>query len=378
MEFDELSLGLQQAAQGKAAVSALEQQIANAEALRNRDQPKINEYGTVSPLAVIADVMGKSRARQQLRETRPQLEKARNTVAQNENANVLYQAMEREKARKLDAERYASEQATEAEKTAYDRATISDHTTYYRADGTPVNVAFDAQGNPVNPNTGEPMSLEGLSPDNPLGGEGGSGSDGYSATAETEGRLNINTLGKVDRILALTNGFDEDTRKRLNSSSKRLTDLVAQGTGGVLGGDKLRAFIREEREKDPVVRDYFQQLAALSSVERHALFGGALSAREAQSADEFIASVLTTSLDDQLMRVNRGREASETAIRTIDLTSGGTRFGDALKNSGFTTLYPVEAEVDAQEVKNDLTFKDPVWETLYHKWKADQPAKPTP
>jgi hypothetical protein len=90
--INDLSAALRAGSQAKAQMSGLDEQYERANALRGAAGPKINQYGTVSPLSVLAGVVGKSQGRKQLRDLAPQRAAARQSMADNENAQGLYNA----------------------------------------------------------------------------------------------------------------------------------------------------------------------------------------------------------------------------------------------------------------------------------------------
>ena len=61
-------------AQVNQQLSGVNEQYERAQALRGGSAPQINQYGTVSPLSVLANVVGQSQGRRQMRELRPRRE----------------------------------------------------------------------------------------------------------------------------------------------------------------------------------------------------------------------------------------------------------------------------------------------------------------
>jgi hypothetical protein len=95
-KLNALTLALRQNAQGEADLGGLNEDYARAENMRNTSNAKVNQYGTVSPFAVMADVINQSRGRKDMREIAPQRTAARSSVANNANAFKLYQAQQAE------------------------------------------------------------------------------------------------------------------------------------------------------------------------------------------------------------------------------------------------------------------------------------------
>ena len=90
--IEELQRALRQGSDAKARLAGLDEQYQQAQD-RGVATTKKDRYGQVSPLSVLADVVGQSRSRRDMRELAPQREAARNTIAQNEHAQgALYNA----------------------------------------------------------------------------------------------------------------------------------------------------------------------------------------------------------------------------------------------------------------------------------------------
>ena len=155
--LEELQRALAQNAAAGQGLKGLEEQQAQAMALRGAPQPKINQYGDVSPLSVIANMMRQSQGRKQTRELKPQIEQARAQVAEGEHALPLFKLQqEQEKANaatarqvKEDAfkrEKFEYEQAQDV-KTAATAAGSRDRATYYDpTTGDPYTVAIGPKG----------------------------------------------------------------------------------------------------------------------------------------------------------------------------------------------------------------------------------------
>ena len=90
-KLEALSLALRQKAQGEADLMGLDEEYARASNLRDNTKSKINKYGTVSPLSLVADVINQSRGRKEMRELAPQRTAARTAISDNANALPLYQ-----------------------------------------------------------------------------------------------------------------------------------------------------------------------------------------------------------------------------------------------------------------------------------------------
>lgn len=91
-ELTKLQQLLQQKNTADATLAGLDEQYARANALRDNGFKQPDSYGVVSPLQVMADLMGKSRGRQQVRKLQPQREQARQASATAASALPLYSA----------------------------------------------------------------------------------------------------------------------------------------------------------------------------------------------------------------------------------------------------------------------------------------------
>jgi hypothetical protein len=90
--IEELQRALRQGSDAKARLSGLDEQYQQAQD-RGVATTKKDQYGQVSPLSVLADVVGQSRSRRDMRELAPQREAARSNIAQHENAQGLFNAV---------------------------------------------------------------------------------------------------------------------------------------------------------------------------------------------------------------------------------------------------------------------------------------------
>ena len=138
-KLEALSLALRQKAQGEADLMGLDEEYARASNLRDNTKSKINKYGTVSPLSLVADVINQSRGRKEMRELAPQRTAARTAISDNANALPLYQEQiaanktaydktqdvltqfNTDAANKESLRRFDLTRATAADKTAYDK-----------------------------------------------------------------------------------------------------------------------------------------------------------------------------------------------------------------------------------------------------------------
>lgn len=93
MRLEELSNALRGTSDAKMRLAGLDEEYARSQALRDKPMfTKPNEYGYISPLGVLGDMIAHSRGRAMARDLKPQREAARLQIAEGENAPALYQA----------------------------------------------------------------------------------------------------------------------------------------------------------------------------------------------------------------------------------------------------------------------------------------------
>ena len=105
--IEELQRALRQGSDAKARLSGLDEQYQQAQD-RGVATTKKDKWGQVSPLSVLADVVGQSRSRRDMRELAPQREAARSSIAQHENAQGLFNARVAANKVKQDQDNYNS------------------------------------------------------------------------------------------------------------------------------------------------------------------------------------------------------------------------------------------------------------------------------
>jgi hypothetical protein len=98
MEYEELQRALAGNAQATQKLAGLDEDYSYAKELRGQPMPTPNQYGTVSPLQVLAGIVNNSRGRQQMRELGPQRQAARQEIAAGDAAvqgNALKMSMDK-------------------------------------------------------------------------------------------------------------------------------------------------------------------------------------------------------------------------------------------------------------------------------------------
>ena len=197
--IEELQRALRQGSDAKARLAGLDEQYQQAQD-RGVATTKKDRYGQVSPLSVLADVVGQSRSRRDMRELAPQREAARQAIAQHENAQGLYNARIAANKVKQDQDnwtdghalklaqqrqseaREVSRQEELAAKLALESQIGKPTTVWDIETGARQDITFDPQGNPFTLTTQglkEPFDMTGYSITKPEEADrrgGGSGS----------------------------------------------------------------------------------------------------------------------------------------------------------------------------------------------------------
>jgi len=181
--IEELQRALRQGSDAKARLSGLDEQYQQAQD-RGVATTKKDQYGQVSPLSVMADVVGQSRSRRDMRELAPQREAARSNIAQHENAQGLFNAVrQQEQDNQIQANwtdghalKLAQQSQNEAREVSRQKelgakldleSQVGEPTTVWDIEtGARQDVTFDPQGNPFTLTTQglqEPFDMTGFS-----------------------------------------------------------------------------------------------------------------------------------------------------------------------------------------------------------------------
>ena len=181
--IEELQRALRQGSDAKARLSGLDEQYQQAQD-RGVATTKKDQYGQVSPLSVMADVVGQSRSRRDMRELAPQREAARSNIAQHENAQGLFNAVrQQEQDNQIQANwtdghalKLAQQSQNEAREVSRQKelsdkldleSQVGNPTTVWDIEtGARQDVTFDPQGNPFTLTTRglkEPFDMTGFS-----------------------------------------------------------------------------------------------------------------------------------------------------------------------------------------------------------------------
>lgn len=374
--IEELQRALRQGSDAKARLSGLDEQYQQAQD-RGVATTKKDQYGQVSPLSVLADVVGQSRSRRDMRELTPQREAARSNIAQNEHAGALYNAVRQQKRDNVSDEQFGIthglNKARQAEVARQNQIKNDRYTTEQGQVKTPPVQYTDAEGNTrqlvslgdgrwMDENRNIITSIAGWT----KAAEKSITSDGNGYTdksANARAEKAINSLGAANRAVGLYRDLAPETLARLSSRSSR----VGKTAMNMLLPKDVASYVKSEVEKDPQVKQYFSALAKMSAEERHAMFGGALTTYEGMSGDDFLAFVINMTPAEQQQRVQNSVAGWKQQLKTADSVHGGkaTKYQNALaaqgyKNLTFDTNEPQGGSVNANLIgsREDIQSED--------------------
>jgi hypothetical protein len=313
--LDDLQLTLDRGNAAKGSLAGLDEQYATAQALRNSALPQINQYGTVSPFAVLADVVGKSQGRKQMRELAPQRQQARADISSSASALPMYNARSAQEGRdqaqenfstttglaKAKAKALADQQALDNARVAGER-TIEDRIN--PATGLAERTETDGQGRMYSNNARVPNQNEWALAPTASAVETTEGIGKTSAKAVSQWNKNIRAADATyDAISEMT---DTD-RASFNDKGNQFTNLAIQALAPTsfepLAESVLAGYPRSTQKM-------LVALNKMSADERNALFGGALTAPELQSSQKFLPAVMGRGLDWIVSTIEQNKMSS--------------------------------------------------------------------
>tara|TARA_R110002153_G_scaffold274037_1_gene446776 strand:- start:16684 stop:17898 length:1215 start_codon:yes stop_codon:yes gene_type:complete len=369
--LQDLSLSLRRGAQSEANLAGLDEQYAQATDLYNTKTAVPTKYGQTSGLAVLNDLVGGIRGDNKRRALKPQREAARADVANSKFSLPLYQAKVQQDAADLAQKNVESkaeatltaaglkrtqEEADQAKKDATYKEEQGQIATapveYTDGKGNRVMLSRLKNGTWVDGNNNELDSIKGFS-EVPKVNKNINLGGGYNDPQANKTALDdIKNLGAANRVIGLYNDLSPETLARISSPTKRIGDIIVKS---VLPNN-VSAFVKSEIEKDPQVEQYYSALSQMSAVERHAMFGGALTKFEAMSANDFLAFVIGLPPEEQISRVRNTMAKSKTSLDVADNFYNGTSFNDVLSsmnygNLDFGAATPQEGSVNANALK---------------------------
>ena len=351
----------------KADLAGLDEQHATASALRDTPQYTGNARGQKTAMGSIANLIRRNTGKQQLKELAPQREAARANVANSASALPMFKLQQEQKAIELAAENrledrdWATEDALKLAKAKAKEAariekirlekegqTATDFKQMVDGEGSTVNVSRLHNGQWIN-GLKEPIDIQGLTevPKITITSD----NSGYkSDAANKRAEASINALGAANRVRGLYNNLGATKIKELGSLETRVAKTFINALP-----ENVAGLISQEFETDPQAKRYFSELAKMSAVERHAMFGGALTEYEGMSAGQFLAFVINMSPEEQQARMKGSVEGYLQEIRSSDAVqgvNGSTKYMDAYNSMGFKNLVfdepiPQEGSVNA-------------------------------
>jgi hypothetical protein len=380
-------------AQDQTALTGLDEKYNRYTAQRDRAIP-VPETGRLGWGAALSNIVGSGMAKNELDTIEPQRAAAMGRVNAAKTALPLYNAsvanadasQQQSNFDSTAADKMAAANALAQTKAAreakmdarYDEEqaqTATAPTEYVNGSGAKVLLSRRQDGKWIDGKGDVMDSIEGLSevPKATVTTDGSSYKD-KSANARAE--ESINNLAAGDRIVGLYNDLSPATLERIGSLKERLIKNAAS-----YFPKDLATIIKAERESDPQVKQYFSALANTSAIERHALFGGALTEYEGKSAEDFISFVVGLRPEEQISRIRNSVAKNRDALRSGDVIhgNGSTNYMNAYNAMGFSNLSglsestPQEGSVNAN--RNATPAYDDKEEAAYQAWKLSQEAQ---
>ena len=352
-ELQALEKMLQMGLKSKADLAGLDEQHATASALRDTPDYKGNSLGQQSIFGHLANTVQKNTGKRQLKELAGQREAARANVANTASALPMFKLQQEQKAIELaaknrledrdwateDASKLAAAKAKELadkEKIRLEKEgqTATDFTQMIDREGNTVNVSRRHDGQWIN-GLKEPIDIQGLTevPKVTITSD----NSGYkSDAANKRAEEYINALGAANRVRGLYNDLSPEKLKQLSSIPTRVTKTFINALP-----ENVAGLINQQFETDPQAKRYFSELAKMTAVERHAMFGGALTEYEGMTAGQFLAFVINMTPAEQQARMRGSVESGLQALKTSDAIQGGkgsTKYQDAYNNMNFKNL----------------------------------------
>ena len=355
--IEELQRALRQGSDAKARLSGLDEQYQQAQD-RGVATTKKDQYGQVSPLSVLADVVGQSRSRRDMRELAPQREAARSNIAQHENAQGLFNAVrQQEQDSQIQAnwtDDYAFKIAQQAEVAKQNQIKNEQFTTTAANKEEAALKLATAKLNArdttdrFNPHTGKVERLE----EGPNGGLYRNGVKiddqhlyelapnreqqvvGFGTDNKHVDKLAVDAMKRIDQVARVHNmslSLTDVDRKSMDSLTNQFLDVGID----MLSPDSMAPLIRDKLTNYSVpVKQFLTNLASLGAKERHELFGAALTTAELKSSSEFSPKINGVPLDVIESRLDRMYGEGRTELQTFDkfVGSGAKNYSSIYEN----------------------------------------------
>lgn len=233
---------------------------------------------------------------------------------------------------KIEDDRYASEQGQ------LTTAPVE----YTNADGEKKMLSRRKDGKWADENRGVVESIEGWS-EVPKATITSDGSGYKDAAANKEARTAINALGQANTVVGNYNKLSPETKKKMNSNEYNIKNTLSRATG-----ESINQIIKNNRDFTPAEKQYLTSLAQMSAVERHAMFGGALTTYEGMSSGDFISFVYNMKPEEQQQRIKNSVSANKDKLKVGDEIHGAgrTQYQDAYGRMGYGNLDFKENEAE--------------------------------
>lgn len=357
-ELEALQKLMQQGLSAKANLAGLDEQQATAAALRDTPRYTGNAKGQKTAMGSIANLIRRNTGKQQIAELAPQREAARADMANAATALPMYNA-------KIAADKVAQDQAnfdsTSAAAIEAARVKAAQEANIRNAKGSEmVKVAPDGTEHTVAYNADTRTAyLNGKAIDNfgdwtdPAAKTKAMAGAGYGNTDLDKRAIEkMEIMGKANRVAKIGNGLSPKSKAQLNDAG----DMLKQVMLSSFSPSSAAALIKNEFSGyDQDAKDFIVAVSRLSSEERHALFGSALTQTEKESSEDFLARVNGLSLDQMMSRLGDTYNANFNAIKTYDNFGGGTSYQDAVARSKWGQFTP---KADGQGNLSDDEFAE--------------------
>jgi hypothetical protein len=353
-------------AQDQTALTGLNEKYNRYTAQRDRAVP-VPQTGRLGFGAVLSNLVGSGMAKNELEQLEPQRAAAMGRVNEAKTALPLYQASVSNananqqqsnfegtaaatlSAAKVKRKQELFDQANTDARYANEQGQVATAPVEYEdKQGNRVLLSRLKNGKWINGEGKELDSIKGLSEVAKVNKNINLGGGYDDATANKAALDDIKNLGAANRVIGLYNDLSPETIARISSPQKRIGDIIVKG----IFPNNVASFIKSEIEKDPQVEQYYSDLSKMSAVERHAMFGGALTKFEAMSSNDFLSFVIGLPPEEQISRVQNSVARSKNSLDVADKFYNGTSFNDVLSsmeynNLNFEAATPQEGSVNA-------------------------------
>lgn len=317
--IEELQRALRQGSDAKARLSGLDEQYQQAQD-RGVATTKKDKWGQVSPLSVLADVVGQSRSRRDMRELAPQREAARSTIAQNEHAGALYNAVRQQKRDDVSDKQFGIKR---------------DDTKQAALTKAKAELATRSITDRINPHSGEVERLE-TGPNGQLFRDGVKIPDAHLYALAPEKSETVDSSGyshtpdRKDFTKALNTGTEiaHIQGKAANLPQSDLDLMNANGTifkNLIVGAVTPNMFEQFRKQNftglSDSAQDFLMQINMMDGERRHALFGAALTGKEDAKFEDIALAAKGLSIEQMLRRLDIVAKSNRDNVEAMDVSS---------------------------------------------------------